>query len=441
MKLKTIYICQECEFESSKWTGKCPQCEAWNSFVEDVIKASSSKSSLSKTPRKILATTPSPLIQIDSNDKKSLTHIGEFDRVVGDGLVKGSITLLSGEPGIGKSTLTLQIANQLAKIEKTLLISGEESVSQISQRASRLGLNEKNLTAINELNLEIILETIKQEKSSFVIIDSIQVISSMDLPSTAGSVSQVRYCTERIMELAKSTSTTVILIGHVTKDGNLAGPRVLEHLVDTVIHLEGDRFQQFRILRAIKNRFGSCSEVGIFEMSEKGMVEVKNPSEQFLEGRKKNAIGSVITVAMEGTRPFLVEVQALVSTSPFGYPKRTANGFDLNRLQILIAVLEKYGKLNLQNQDVFINIVGGIKLTEPAADLAVLTAIASSLLKKPIPSTNAIYGEIGLSGELRKVSHSEKRENEAKKLGFTKILSAEKHKEISAVLKALIDST
>ncbi len=440
MKLKTIYICQKCEFESSKWTGKCPQCEAWNSFVEDVIKTSSSKSPLSKTPRKVLANTPSPLIQKDSNDKKALTNIGEFDRVVGGGLAKGSLTLLSGEPGIGKSTLTLQVANQLAKTEKTLLVSGEESISQISQRAFRLGLKEKNLTAINEYNLESILETIKQEKSSVVIIDSIQVISSMDLPSAAGSVTQVRYCTEQIMEYAKSTSTTVILIGHVTKDGNLAGPRVLEHLVDTVIHLEGDRFQQFRILRAMKNRFGSCSEVGIFEMNEKGMVEVKNPSEQFLEGRKENAIGSVITVAMEGTRPFLVEVQALVSTSPFGYPKRTANGFDLNRLQILIAVLEKYGKLNLQNQDVFINIVGGIKLTEPAADLAVLTAIASSLLKKSIPSTTTIYGEVGLSGELRRVSHSEKRENEAKKLGFTKILSSEKHKEIYAILKSINDS-
>lgn len=377
---------------------------------------------------------------MDSNDKKSLTNIGEFDRVVGGGLAKGSLTLLSGEPGIGKSTLTLQVANQLAKTEKTLLISGEESISQISQRAFRLGLKEKNLTAINEYNLETILETIKQEKSSVVIIDSIQVISSMDLPSAAGSVTQVRYCTEQIMEYAKSTSTIVILIGHVTKDGNLAGPRVLEHLVDTVIHLEGDRFQQFRILRAIKNRFGSCSEVGIFEMSEKGMVEVKNPSEQFLEGRKENAIGSVITVAMEGTRPFLVEVQALVSTSPFGYPKRTANGFDLNRLQILIAVLEKYGKVNLQNQDVFINIVGGIKLTEPAADLAVLTAIASSLLKKSIPSTTTIYGEVGLSGELRRVSHSEKREKESKKLGFTKILSSENHKEIYTVLKSISDS-
>jgi DNA repair protein RadA/Sms len=440
MKLKTIYICQECEFESSKWTGKCPQCETWNSFIEDVVNASSSKSSLSKTPRKAPANTPSPLIQTDSNHKKSLTNIGEFDRVVGGGLAKGSLTLLSGEPGIGKSTLTLQVANELAKNEKTLLVSGEESISQISQRASRLGLKEKDLTAINEYNLESILETIKQEKSSVVIIDSIQVISSMDIPSSAGSVTQVRYCTEQIMEYAKSTSTTVILIGHVTKEGNLAGPRVLEHLVDTVIHLEGDRFQQFRILRAMKNRFGSCSEVGIFEMNEKGMVEVKNPSEQFLEGRKENALGSVITVAMEGTRPFLVEVQALVSTSPFGYPKRTANGFDLNRLQILIAVLEKYGKLNLQNQDVFINVVGGIKLTEPAADLAVLTAIASSLLKKSIPSTTTIFGEVGLSGELRRVSHSDKREKESEKLGFTKILSSEKYKEIYTVLKSINDS-
>ena len=437
MKLKTIYICQKCEFESSKWTGKCPQCETWNSFVEDVIKISSSKTSLSKTPRKVLAKTPSPLIQKDSNNQKSLTNIREFDRVIGNGIVKGSLILLSGEPGIGKSTLTLQIANQIAKNEKTLLVSGEESIDQISQRASRLNLKEKDLTAINEYNLESILETIKQEKAKFVIIDSIQIVSSMDIPSSAGSVTQVRYCTEQIMELAKSTNTTVLLIGHVTKDGNLAGPRVLEHLVDTVLHLEGDRFQQFRILRATKNRFGSCSEVGIFEMGEKGLTEVQNPSKQFLEGRKKNAIGSVITVAMEGTRPFLVEVQALVSTSPFGYPKRTANGFDLNRLQILIAVLEKHGKLNLQNQDVFINVVGGIKLTEPATDLAVLTAIASSFLKKPIPPTTTIFGEVGLSGELHKVSHHEKRQNEAEKLGFTQILSPEKFKEISKILNTI----
>jgi len=430
MQLKTIYLCQECGHENSKWLGQCPTCNSWNSFVEDVI---------SKTPRSIKAEakTSSTLSSINHSVKKIASGISEFDRVVGDGLVPGSMTLLSGEPGIGKSTLTLQIANRIARNYRVLLISGEESLSQISARNLRLGFNEDNLTAINEYNLETILETIKKEKPNLVIIDSIQVISSANIPSTAGSINQVRYCTESIMEVAKTMDIAVILIGHVTKDGTLAGPRVLEHLVDTVIHLEGDRFQQFRLLRAAKNRFGSCTEVGIFEMDDKGMTEVKNPSEQFLEGRIPNSIGSVITVSMEGTRPFLVEVQALVSVSPFGYPKRTANGFDLNRLQILIAVLEKYGKLNLQNQDVFVNVVGGIKLNEPASDLAVLMAIASSFLKKSIPGTSVIFGEVGLSGELRKISHAEKRKKEAEKLGFSKILNPENFKEVTQILKTL----
>lgn len=453
MKLKTIYICKNCNHENSQWAGKCPQCESWNSFVEDVVNISTTKKGLSAAPRKIGARKTEPLSENFAKNQKTaqnqqstqnqqykksyrlISNIHEFDRVLGSGIFPGSLTLLSGEPGIGKSTLTLQIANNLAKNGKVLIISGEESVEQIANRAERLKLNEKNLSAINELNLETILETIKMEKVSFAIIDSIQVISSLDLPSQAGSITQVRYCTERIMELAKTLNIPIMIIGHVTKDGTLAGPRVLEHLVDTVIHLEGDRFQQFRLLRAIKNRFGSCSEIGIFEMTEKGMEEVKNPSEQFLEGRKENAIGSVITVAVEGARPFLAEVQALVSLSPFGYPKRTANGFDLNRLQILIAILEKYGKINLQNQDVFVNIVGGIRLNEPAADFAVLMAIASSFLKKPVPKNSAIYGEVGLSGELRKVCHTEKRRKEAEKLGFTEIISGEKFKEITETLR------
>ncbi|MFH1218667.1 MAG: DNA repair protein RadA, partial [Candidatus Peregrinibacteria bacterium] len=439
MKLKTIYVCKECSHEEYKWTGKCPSCEAWNSFVEDTINVG--KSPISPTARKAHSVSPAILSNIKEDSKQVPSGIVELDRVMGGGIIPGGLTLLSGEPGIGKSTLTLQIAGQFAKKGKVLLISGEESLSQVASRAKRLNINEKNLTFINEFALETILETIKKEKPSFAIIDSIQVISSLDIPSQAGSITQVRYCTEQIMELAKTSSIPIFLIGHVTKDGNLAGPRVLEHLVDTVLQLEGDRFQQFRILRASKNRFGSCSEVGIFEMAEKGLVEVKNPSEQFLEGRKKNSIGSVITVAMEGTRPFLVEVQALVSRSPFGYPKRTSNGFDLNRLQLLIAVLEKYGKFNLQNQDVYVNIVGGMKLTEPAADLAILSAIASSLNKNVIPSTTAIFGEVGLSGELRKVSHHEKRIKEAEKLGFTKLITPEKFKEISDILNLFSGKT
>ncbi len=432
MKLKTVYICQKCQYESQKWTGKCPDCNAWNSFFEDVINIG--KPDISKTPRNIKISKPEKLDQINQQPAKTPSGIKEFDRVMGEGILDGSLTLLTGEPGIGKSTLTLKMAGKIAKKKKTLIISGEESVHQIASRAERLKIKEKNLSVINEFNLETILETITKEKTEFAIVDSIQVISSANLPGTAGTISQVRYCTEQIMETAKAHNIPIMIIGHVTKDGNLAGPKVLEHLVDTVIQLEGDRFQQFRILRASKNRFGCCSEVGIFEMTSKGMEEVKNPSELFLEGRKKNAIGSTITVAIEGTRPFLVEVQALVSTSPFGYPKRTANGFDLNRLQILIAVLEKYAKLDLQNQDVFVNIVGGIKLKEPAADLAVIGAIASSFLKTPLPHNSAVFGEVGLTGELRKISHFEKRKKEALKLGFEQTISPENFSEVSELL-------
>ncbi|MBU1151476.1 DNA repair protein RadA [Patescibacteria group bacterium] len=433
MKTKQIYKCKECGFESGKWLGKCPNCEAWSSFAEDEIRTGS----ISNTPRKVSAKQVSPLKFSSNSNTRLNSNIEEFNRVMGGGIVPDSLTLLSGEPGIGKSTLTLQIANNLAKDHKTLLISGEESIDQIAQRNERLGNKGDHLSAINESNLETILETIKNERPTCAIIDSIQVISSLDIPSQAGSISQVRYCTEKIMELAKTYCIATILIGHVTKDGNLAGPRVLEHLVDTVLHLEGDRFQQFRMLRAQKNRFGACNEVGIFEMKNEGLIAVTNPSAQFLNGRKENAIGSAITVAMEGTRPFLVEVQALTSTSPFGYPKRTANGFDLNRLQILIAVLEKHGHIRLQDQDVFVNIVGGIRLQEPAADLAVLMAISSSFRKKPLPQLSAIFGEVGLTGELRKVTHEEKRQKEAQKLGFKNTINSEKLKEIGAALKLI----
>jgi len=402
---------------------------------EDVINIGKA-AKLSKTARKIQAQTPVNLVQTKIKRNKISSGISEFDRVVGEGILPGSLILLSGEPGIGKSTLTLQIAHNFGKERKVLLVSGEESIEQIAGRAQRLKLSAAKLSAINEFNLESILATIEAEKPELVIIDSIQVISSAEMESASGSISQVRYCTERIMELAKSSNISVILIGHVTKQGNLAGPRVLEHLVDTVLHLEGDKLQHFRILRTMKNRFGSCSEVGIFEMNANGLEEVKNPSKQFLEGRKENAIGSAITVAIEGTRPFLVEVQALTSTSHFGYPKRTANGFDLNRLQILIAVLEKHCKLNLQNQDVFVNIVGGIKLTEPAADLAIISAIASSLLKKPLQSDSIVFGEAGLSGELRKVCHQDKREKESKKMGLNKVISPEQFKEITTAIKS-----
>ena len=438
MKLKTVYICQECQHQATKWAGQCSECQAWNSFIEDVVNVG--KKDISKTPRKAVVASTS-LSENPTIQERLNTSTSEFDRVMGGGIAKGSITLLSGEPGIGKSTLTIQIANQIAKNyantkHPTLIISGEESVEQIAARAHRLKLQHPNLKAINEHNLENILEIVRSEKPQIVIIDSIQVISSMDLPSAAGSITQIRHCTEQVIQQAKSSNTPVILIGHVTKEGNLAGPRVLEHLVDTVIQLEGDRFQEFRVLRAAKNRFGSCSEVGIFEMKEEGRVQIKNPSAHLLSGRKDDAIGSAINVTIEGTRPLLIEVQALVSKSPFGYPKRTANGFDLNRLQLLIAVLEKYGRLNLQDQDVFINVVGGMKLNEPAADLAVLMAIASSFTKKPIPKDTAIFGEVGLSGELRKTTHHQKRLKEAEKMGFKKIISPEQFKEVVEIISS-----
>jgi DNA repair protein RadA/Sms len=436
MKLKTIYICRECGNENPNWSGKCSSCSAWNSFEEDVVDISKNK--ISSTARKLNIKSAGPLLQsLKEVEDRASTNITEFDRVLGGGIVKGSITLLSGEPGIGKSTLTLQIANNIAKEGSVLLISGEESLAQIAKRAERLKLKCQNLNAVNEHNLESILESIKKEKPTLAIIDSIQVISSMDLSANAGSVSQVRYCTERLMELAKSSNISILLIGHVTKQGNLAGPRVLEHLVDSVLHLEGDRYQNFRILKSAKNRFGSCNEVGIFEMGNTGMQEVTNPSKQLMKEKRGNSIGSVITVSVEGTRPLLVEVQALAATSPFGYPKRTSNGFDLNRLQILIAVLEKYGRINLQNQDIFINVIGGIKLNEPAADLAVLMAIASSFLKKAIDPDTTIFGEVGLSGEIRSVNNTENRQKEAKKMGLLKSIDPSNSQDILKALKKI----
>ncbi len=433
MKLKTVYICSECSHQHGNWSGKCSSCGAWNSLSEDVVEKSSK--AISKTGRKISGKEPQKLSFSENKEQRYQTGFGEFDRVLGGGIVKGGLILLSGEPGIGKSTITLQIAANLAKKNEVTIFTGEESVNQIAKRANRLKIKEEKLSALNEINLEQILATIEVQKPPLVIVDSIQVISSHDLPGTAGSISQVRYCTEKLMEVAKTTGTSIILIGHVTKSGNLAGPRVLEHLVDTVLHLEGDRYHNFRILKTAKNRFGSCSEVGLFDMGPEGLKEVKNPSKQLLAGRAENAIGSAITVSMEGTRPILVEVQALVSTSPFGYPKRTSNGFDLNRLQILIAVLEKYGKINLQNQDVFINVIGGIKLTEPAADLAVLMAIASSISKQAIKSEHCAFGEVGLSGEIRNVNMIDKRIEEAEKMGFTKFTTPKNHKTVLSALE------
>ncbi len=415
VKLKNIYVCEQCGYESPKWLGKCPDCNAWNSFQEDVVE---------KAPGKKIegrALTTSQLVHENHVETRIDTKIDELNRVLGGGLVKGSMVLLSGEPGIGKSTLTLQICGHIAsQKQQVLYVSGEESQHQIASRAKRLGIGE-NISFLGETQFEHILATIDKNKPDCVIVDSIQVMYAAEVGSLAGTINQVRYCTEKLMEFAKRTATPVILIGHVTKDGNLAGPRILEHLVDTVLFFEGERYQNLRMLRSMKNRFGPTHEVGIFEMNEQGLKEVANPSELFLEGRKKDSFGSAITATVEGTRPLLLEVQALTNLTAFGYPKRAGSGFDNNRLQLLIAVIQKHLRLNLSNQDVYINIVGGFRLNEPAADLAVVMAIISSLTQEPLEPGSIFIGEIGLSGELRSVSDPAKRVKEAEKLGFSRI--------------------
>jgi DNA repair protein RadA/Sms len=432
MKLRTVYICQNCQQQSTKWVGKCPSCESWNSFIEDVInvgKTDSNKSvikrSTSEKPRKIcLKETPK---------ERALTGINELDQVLGGGFVEGSLILLAGEPGIGKSTLTLQIVNRLAKTKDSVLyVTGEESVDQVTGRARRLGCEQENISLMYETNLENIITTIESEKPDFLVIDSIQVIASPEVTSSSGSLSQVRYCTEMIMNTIKQLKIPTLLIGHVNKDGNIAGPKVLEHLVDAVLMIEGDRNHELRMLQAVKNRFGTVSEVGIFEMTESGLQEMPNPNEHILGNRPENSFGSCLTMSLEGNRPLLMEVQALVSTTPFGYPKRTSSGFDRNRLELLIAVLQKHTKLSLADQDVFINVVGGLKLNDPAADFAICAAITSSMLKKPIPEALCIFGEIGLTGEIRSARHKDaKREKAAKKLGLQTLSS---HRNIKSLL-------
>lgn len=419
MKISTLYTCTQCSYQSSKWLGKCPQCEAWNSFAEEEVR----KESPAQKKIKAHARTPQEFEKIVKNisvTARQEVGIGELDRVLGGGFIPGMLLLLTGEPGIGKSTLTLQIANQLCEQEKNVLyVSGEESEEQISIRGKRLGLPLKNLKLLSETNLETILATTSEEKVDFLIIDSIQVMSSQNIPGGAGSVSQVRLCTEAILEFAKPKRLPVLLIGHVTKDGTLAGPRVLEHLVDVVLYLEGSRNHDFRILRGVKNRFGSISEVGIFEMAEKGLSEVKNPASYFIQNREQSPIGSALVMTIEGTRSILLEVQALTNPTVFGYPVRKASGFDVNRLQLLIAVLQKHLKVNLGNQDVYVNVVSGYRLNDPSADLGVCLAILSSFHKKALPKELVAVGEVGLAGEIRMPKELLKRKKEIEKLGLT----------------------
>jgi DNA repair protein RadA/Sms len=419
-KTRTQFVCQQCGSTSPKWMGRCPDCGEWNTMVETIVE-SKERSPLSYAmPR----SKPQRLSEVTTDGLERVPlPMPEFSHVLGGGIVPGSMVLIGGDPGIGKSTLLLQVSALMAEtLGKVLYVSGEESVHQMKMRAQRLGIATDQLYLLTETNLNLILEHIQELGPKAVIVDSIQTVYLDELDSTAGSISQVRECASRLMQVAKGGGVPIFLVGHVTKAGAIAGPKVLEHIVDTVLYLEGDRFHAYRLLRSVKNRFGATSEVGVFEMGSQGLIEVANPSEAFLAERLPNAAGSTIAVTLEGTRPLLVEVQALASTTSFGLPRRTANGVDFNRLLLLTAVLSKRVGLRLSDQDIFVNVVGGLKINEPAADLAIATAIASSFKSAPVAADLAIVGEIGLSGELRAVGQLSKRLNEAAKLGFRRCL-------------------
>lgn len=419
MKTKTVFSCQNCGYQSPKWLGRCPDCNSWNSFVEEDYAAPAGKGGKERTA--LYKEEPVLLKDVRADDSQRLkTHILELDRVLGGGIVAGSVTLIGGDPGIGKSTISLQVSNQITKQGHTVLyVSGEESVTQTKLRAHRLGqVSGDNLYIVNQTDLSYIVEHIKKIKPQVVVIDSIQVVFEPSLSSSPGSVSQVRECAGIITQLAKSCGISIFIIGHVTKEGTLAGPRVLEHIVDTVLYFEGDRFSSYRILRAVKNRFGSTNEIGVFEMGQSGLKEVKNPSEIFLSERPRDVSGSVVVSVLEGSRPLLVEIQSLVSRSSFGYARRRAQGFDYSRLSLLVAVLEKRMGLHLETEDIFVNVAGGIKVEDPAADLAVAAAIASAFREYIVLPEAVVLGEIGLAGEIRSISQIALRINEAQKLGF-----------------------
>ena len=412
---KTVFFCQNCGHEESKWLGQCPMCKEWNTFVEERV--TMAKTAAVKD-RKELRAVPLSQVQTEAEERVS-THINELDRVLGGGIVPGSLILIGGDPGIGKSTLLLQVCRELARTEKKVLyISGEESLRQIKLRAQRMGEFTEHLLLLCETNLELIRQAIERERPETVVIDSIQTMFSEEVGSAPGSVSQVREATNALMQLAKGLCITIFIVGHVTKEGTVAGPRVLEHMVDTVLYFEGDRHASYRILRGVKNRFGSTNEIGVFEMRQDGLREVKNASEFMLDGRPEHASGSVVACSMEGTRPILLEIQALVCESNLGIPRRTAAGTDYNRVNLLMAVLEKRIGYRLANYDAYVNIAGGIKINEPAVDLGIVMAIVSSYKNRPLDERTIVFGEVGLSGEVRAVSMPEQRVQEAKKLGF-----------------------
>ena len=422
MKAKTLFYCTECGNETAKWAGKCPACGAWNTIVEQPERPKGTGKGASvrvgMTRRRAC-----PVTDLTADEEiRFPTGMGELDRVLGGGAVKGSLVLVGGAPGIGKSTLMLQICKKLGEQFRVLYVSGEESVHQLKLRAKRLHVESENLYVLSETNLGDVLECVNEEQPEVLIVDSIQTLYNEELNSPAGSVGQVKDCTMKLMQLAKEGSITVFVIGHVNKDGFIAGPKVLEHMVDCVLYFEGEQHMAYRILRAAKNRFGATNEIGVFEMLDCGLREVENPSEMLLSGRPEDAPGSCVTCVMEGARPVLAEVQALVAPTNANYPRRTCNGLDSNRASMLLAVLEKRGRLRMSQCDAFFNIIGGLTLDEPAADLATLVAIASSYLDKPVPAKLAAIGEVGLSGEVRSVSHAPQRLSEVHRLGFTKCI-------------------
>lgn len=418
----SVYFCQNCGFESSKWMGQCPGCREWNSFVEEIVDRKGSTTSSVK--KALEEAKPVPLSAVSSADeRRASTDIKELDRVLGGGIVKGSLVLVGGDPGIGKSTLLLQVCKNLSNRNLPVLyISGEESLQQIKIRAERIGQFSDSLELLCETNLDVIKEVISRKKPEVVIVDSIQTMFSETIASAPGSVSQVREATGVFMQIAKGLGISIFIVGHVTKEGVVAGPRVLEHMVDTVLYFEGDRHESYRILRGVKNRFGSTNEIGVFEMRSVGLVEVENPSEFMLSGKPIGAPGSVVACSMEGTRPILLEIQALICNTNFGNPRRTATGTDYNRVNLLMAVLEKRLGMRLSECDAYVNIAGGIRMNEPAIDLGIVLAIMSSKLDKPIDEKTICFGEVGLSGEVRGVSMAEQRVLEAKKLGFERCI-------------------
>lgn len=420
-KVKTVYFCKECGYESSKWLGQCPGCHQWNTLVEEKV-GSKKTTGVGEGPKRLAKVTSLFEVSMEEEDRMS-SGIPELDRVLGGGIVRGSLTLVGGDPGIGKSTLLLQVCRNLANAgRKVIYVSGEESLKQIKIRADRLGGFEKEMFLYCETDINSACDVIRDRKPDVVVVDSVQTMCSDEITSAAGSVSQVREVTSLLMQVAKTEEVAVFIVGHVTKEGVVAGPKTLEHMVDTVLYFEGDSNAIYRILRGVKNRFGSTNEIGVFEMKERGLVEVENPSKVMLDGRPEGASGSVVVCSMEGTRPLLIEIQALVSPTSFNYPRRTTVGIDFNRVNLLLAVLEKKAGLQLGGCDAYVNIAGGMRLNEPAIDLGIVCAIISSYRNVPVHDGTMIFGEVGLTGEIRGVSHVEQRLMEAIKMGFTRCI-------------------